>query len=322
MGDEAVRLGEIGEVSAIERLVARLAPGSDVVVGIGDDCAVVREAGQSGSDLVLTSDPVIDGVHFDQAAAPYDIGVKAVGRVLSDIAAMGASPRWLLVNVAAPSDCEIERIEAIYDGMGAMAAAAGASIVGGDMAEAPTLALHLFGVGLVPRGQALLRSGATAGDHLFVTGRLGGSLLGRHLAVEPRLAEGAFLREWASAMMDVSDGIATDLRHLATMSGVGFHLDAAAIPVAPAAHAMGSGHSPLHHALHDGEDFELLFTVPVARVESFMQAWRAAFDLPVACIGEATATAEEIECHHADGTRVPLEGRGYAHFKGHPSKDE
>ncbi len=314
MGDEAVTVGEMGELSAIDRLVSRLAPGSDVIVGIGDDCAVVRDPTAPESDLVLTSDPVIEGVHFEPSAAPYEVGVKAVGRVLSDIAAMGAKPRWLLVNVAAPADCPIERLEAIYDGMGAAAATARASIVGGDLAQADCLSLHLFGVGLVPQGAALLRSGATVGDALFVTGQLGGSILGRHLAVEPRLAEGVFLREWASAMMDVSDGIATDLRHLAEMSGVGFELDADAIPVAPAAHAMESGQSPLSHALHDGEDFELLFTVPASRRDDFEAAWRETFELPLACIGEATPAAAGIVCREADGTPVSLQAAGYTHF--------
>lgn len=309
-----MRLGDIGELTAIERLVARLAPGGDVIVGIGDDCAVVREAGSTGSDLVLTSDPVIEGVHFEASAAAYDVGVKAVGRVLSDIAAMGAAPRWLLVNVAAPPDCQIERIEAVYDGMAAMAAGSGAAIVGGDMAEGPALALHVFGVGLVPEGSALLRSGASNGDHLFVTGELGGSILGRHLKVEPRLAEGQFLREWASAMMDVSDGVATDLRHLASMSRVGFRLEASTIPIAAAAHRMDEGATALHHALHDGEDFELLFTVPAPRVKDFREAWHEAFDLPLSCIGEATDRSGVIECRLPDGQIQSLDGRGFAHF--------
>jgi thiamine-monophosphate kinase len=199
-------LSDIGELGAIERIVRTLPGRQDVVVGAGDDCAVVRMNGHAIDDMVLTSDPVISGVHFTTDATPESIGHKALGRVLSDIAAMGAEPRWILVDIVAPGETPIDVIDGIYRGMGALASKFSVAIVGGDMAEGSSLEIHVFGVGAVPTGKGLLRSTASMGDLLFVTGKLGGSRLGRHLQVEPRINEGLFLRDWASAMIDVSDG--------------------------------------------------------------------------------------------------------------------
>ncbi len=306
-------LGDIGELSVIERITKALPGRQDVVVGAGDDCAVVRPVG-GAEDLVLTSDPVVEGVHFTVDTAPEAVGHKALGRVLSDIAAMGAEPRWALIDVVAPSTTPIATLDALYAGMGALATTCGLAIVGGDIAAGPCLELHVFGVGAVPTGGGLLRSTAHADDILFVTGALGGSRQGRHLRVEPRLEAGVWLHEWATAMIDISDGLATDLRHITEASNVGCDLDLRQIPVSTAAAELDDGQSPLAHALYDGEDFELLFTIPAARGEAFMQAWRQAFGLPCTEIGRMTAQAGIIRCLEPDGSVVPLEGTGYSHF--------
>lgn len=321
---------EIGENRLIERL-SRLVPGRrDVLVGIGDDCAVVRGGRGDDFDLLLKSDPVIEGVHFETTAAAGLVGRKAMGRVLSDIAAMGGEPLWILLDLVAPAGMACARIEAVYRGAAAMARRYGVAIVGGDTSRGPVLELHVFAVGRVLRGKAVLRSGAKPGDRLYVTGKLGGSLLGRHLRVEPRLAEGQWLMEngWVTAMMDVSDGLAADLPRLAKASGVGAVVDAEAVPVSGAARRMGQskeqrakgneqgerGMAALDHALNDGEDFELLFTVPDRKAAAFEAAWRRRFRLECAAIGKVTKAADKVDLVW-NGKLVPLKLSGYEHFR-------
>jgi thiamine-monophosphate kinase len=294
-------LRDIGELDAIRRIARLLPAGRNVVAGIGDDCAVVRPA-RSRWDVLYTTDAVIESVHFGPATNPRLIGHKAAGRVLSDIASMGGEPLYLLINLVAPRDTPVARIERIYRGMVNLCATCGAAIVGGDTAAGRALELHVFGVGRVPRGRAVLRSGARPGDAIYVTGELGGSLRGRHLAFEPRLREGRWLRAWATAMVDVSDGLVTDLRHMADAGGVGADLRAGAIPVSRT--ALG-----LRGALTDGEDFELLFTVPKARAAAFERGWARAFRLRCSRIGEISQRR---------GIRLegrPLRLSGFEHFR-------
>ncbi len=303
-------LTSIGEAALIERLTGRLASGEDVIAGPGDDCAVVRAADE---DWLLTSDPVIEGVHFKADADPAAIGHKAVARALSDIAAMGGTPRWALVDLVARESTTPDHLEAVYDGMSNTAARYGISIVGGDVARGPVLELHLFAVGSVPRDGAVLRSGATPGDSIFVTGTLGGShILGRHLTFEPRLYEGEWLRDgsWATAMCDISDGLATDLHHLVKASGVGAELQLTTIPCAMEIRAADDA---VDHALRDGEDFELLFTVSADRAGDFKDAWGNAHSVPCTRIGTITP-GNVVEGVDQDGNRVTLTAAGFDHF--------
>ena len=187
-----------------------------------------------------------------------------------------------------------------------------AAIIGGDTTESDRLEVHVFAAGTVPHGKARLRSGARPGDCLFVTGLLGGSRHGRHLSFEPRVREGQWLRDWATAMIDLSDGLATDLRHLATASGTGAELDAAAIPVAPAA---GAGiDAALAHALGDGEDFELLFTVTADHAPLVASRWAEAWpDLRLSRIGRIVP-GTSISILTADGRRHEMLNAGCQHF--------
>ena len=218
-------LKDIGEHNAIAALTANLK-------AVGDDCAVLPMSDQY--DLVLTSDPLIQNVHFTPDATPEQIGHKAVCRVLSDFAAMGAEPQYLLVNVVAPPEQTFQTLEKIYAEFSNVWKKFGAEIVGGDLAQGPTLELHVFGVGRVPKGTALLRSGAEPGDLIYVTGPLGRSQRsGKHLTFEPRIEWGKQLRESGvvTSMMDISDGLATDLRHILKASGVGADLDSSNVPM-------------------------------------------------------------------------------------------
>ena len=309
-------LRDMGENRLIARLARLLPSGAGVIAGVGDDCAVVRTGRRDPFDLLLTSDPVIEGVHFAAGAPAAGIGHKAIGRVLSDIAAMGGEPLWALIDLVAPARTPVARIESVYRGATRLARKAGLTIVGGDTACGPALELHVFAVGRVPRGRAVLRSGARPGDTIYVTGTLGGSGAGRHLRFAPRLAEGKWLRErgFVSSMMDLSDGLATDLPRLITASGVGAGLVAGRIPVSPAARRAAGRKTPLEHALGDGEDFELLFTVPRRMTVAFERAWRRAFRLPCPSIGVITGHTGKIELTHGDGRRSLLTARGYEHF--------
>jgi len=292
-------IGEMGEHKAISRLIQTLGSQADLVVGAGDDCAVCRMPG-SGFEQVFTTDPVVENVHFLPGDEPERVGNKAVGRVLSDIAAMGAQPQWILVNVVAPPEQDFRFIEGIYRGMSALCTRFGATIIGGDLAKGTCLELHLFGTGVLPRGTALLRSGARPGDAVFVTGKLGCSLGGKHLDFMPRVEEGSFLRDsgLVNAMMDVSDGLATDLRHILGQSGVGAELDAATIP----------RNGTLEQALFDGEDFELLLTT--AQPDALAASWPAHFGCDLVRIGSITAEQDALR---VDGRL--LAAKAFEHFQ-------
>jgi thiamine-monophosphate kinase len=304
---------DLGENRLIARL-QRLVPGrADVVTGIGDDCAVVRTGRGADYDLLLKSDPVIEGIHFTGDALPEAVGHKAIGRVLSDLAAMGGEPLWALIDLVVPARTPVERIERVYRGASRLARRHGLAIIGGDTSRGTTLELHVFAVGRVPRGQAVLRSGARPGEALYVTGVLGGSLAGRHLTFPPRVKEGQWLKRWATSMMDVSDGLAADVPRLAAASKVGMVLEAGRIPVSAAARRAGGGRSALDHALGDGEDFELLFTVKANQVAGFEKSWRQQHRLRCTRIGLVTREPG-VRVQDKTGDLQPLKLRGYEPF--------
>lgn len=288
-------------------LAASLSRRSDVRVGIGDDAAVVR-APDLGFDLIYTTDAVVSGVHFNADAAPEKIGRKMIGRLLSDLAAMGAEPAHVLLNLVCPESTPADVITAIYRGAEQLAVRFGASIIGGDTIRSQPLALHGFAAGRLPAGSAVLRSGAKPGDVIYVTGKLGGSITGHHLNFEPRVTEGIWLRsgEWATAMMDISDGLARDARRMADRSGVGMRIVSKHVP--------SNDGVDIHHALTDGEDYELLFTVAEARVAAFETAWLSAFSLTCTQIGVVTPAEFGLMLEGPDGHTQPLDATGYDHL--------
>lgn len=299
------KLSEIGEHEAIRRLTAQLGSHPLLRTGTGDDCAVT-EFPDTGTDQVFTTDPVIEGVHFQPFEKPKRIGHKAAGRVLSDIAAMGAQPQWLLVNVVAPPEQDIRVLEKIYTGMKALCDRFGAVLIGGDLTRGPCLELHVFGTGVLPSGTALLRSGAKTGDSIFVTGALGNSIEGKHLDFTPRIDEGIFLRETGlvNAMIDISDGLATDLRHILKQSGVAALLEAEQIPKT----------GTLDQALYDGEDFELLFTAATDNAETLRSQWLERFETGLSLIGTITTGAEVLQLKQDDHIQT-LEAKAFEHFR-------
>lgn len=310
------RLDTLDENQIVDRL-RKILPlgGNSVIRGIGDDCAVVRLAADSDRDLLLTSDPVIEGRHFSSDTPPEQIGRKSIGRVLSDLAAMGGDPLWALIDLVAPPDRTVETLEGIYRGVAATAGRHGLAVVGGDMTAGPILELHVFAVGSVPTGTALLRSGARVGDRICVTGALGGSRAGRQFTFTPRLREGRFLREgcWATAAMDLTDGLAADLPRLARASGVDAEIKLDAIPIHPDTRL--TDRPPVRQALEDGEDFELLFTVQADRLEELRRAWPGGGRCDFTPIGRIVAGTGEVWGVATAGVRQKLEVGGFDHFR-------
>jgi len=263
------RDSELGRIDGIRRL-AGASRGSGVVLGIGDDCAIFRQRG-STEDLVFTSDMLVEDVHFRRAThRPEDVGWKALARGLSDIAAMGAAPRFCLVSLALAPWADSAWVDGFYRGLLRLARREKTVLAGGDLGCADKVMCDIMVCGSVPRGRALHRAGAHAGDGIYVSGALGGSALGlsllgqrgirkgagkaqrRHLTPEPRIALGGYLREKvrATSAMDLSDGLSLDLHRLCVESGLSAAM--VAPPVFPGA--------SLEQALHGGEDYELLFT--------------------------------------------------------------
>lgn len=309
----------MNEFDLIRRLTLRV-PGNDqVIVGPGDDCAVVQTPDR-GQWLLFKTDAIVEGIHFTKEAAPEQIGHKALGRCLSDFAAMAGTPLHAVVTLALPPDFEPVRIERIYDGMGALARRFGVAIVGGETVRNPErMILSVAVIGEVAKERCILRSGSQAGDAIFVTGTLGGSLAGRHLEFEPRLVEAKWLAERfpVHAMLDLSDGLAGDIRHLLNASNVGAELLASAIPISRSARDLsklpGTQKSPLVAAITDGEDFELLFTLPSTNAVTVLDQWKSVFpETRLSCIGRITE-APGLRLRTKDGIR-PLSDHGYVHF--------
>jgi len=283
---------------------------SRAVVGPGDDAAVLAV----GGDAVVTADAFLEGVHFSPDDAPDRIGHKVIAASISDIAAMGCHPRHSFVTAGLDTRRGDTFVRELAEAMIAAAETYGAPIAGGDVTSwAAPLAVSVTVVGETRGLRPVLRSGAKPGDRLFVTGALGGSSLGRHLDAEPRVREGLHLNAeiGVSAMIDLSDGLSTDLHHLAEESGVGAVLREAAVPVSDDARRLAErdGVPAVRHALDDGEDFELLFTVPADRAARLADAWP--FGVPVTEIG--TVGGADVVLERADGSREPLPPHGYEH---------
>jgi len=309
----------VNEFELIEKLTRSLPTNKSVVTGSGDDCAVL-DLGIPDKLLLFKTDAVVEGIHFKSDAPPEKIGHKALARCLSDIAAMAGTPTTALVTLALPKVFDAAFIEGIYSGMGEVARKFHVAIAGGETTTNPErILISIALLGTVPRGKAVLRSGAEAGDAIFVTGELGGSLAARHLEFEPRLAEAQWLAEHfpIHAMIDLSDGLAGDLRHILKASHVGAELLTTSIPISRAAKVASKAESPakppLLAALTDGEDFELLFTVASKHAVPLLDAWKKQFPkLAVTCIGKITA-GEGITLRDKSGVR-PFKAHGYEHF--------
>ncbi|MEM9400264.1 MAG: thiamine-phosphate kinase [Verrucomicrobiota bacterium] len=247
---------------------------------IGDDCAVLASPPHACVPLLKT-DAVIQGLHFSANDSLKWVGHKALARVLSDFAAMGGIPGAVVVAVGIPENVNHSLISRAYKGMSELAERFQCKLVGGETTRSKVLQFTVSGIGWVKKGKQVMRSGACAGDAIFVTGKLGGNYINgskRHLKFEPRIVEGAWLAEhgYASAMIDLSDGLGKDLPRISTASNVSFKLFLEQIPLK---RGITTG-----DAVNEGEDYELLFTVPNQRKAALLKNWK--FDLPLTEIGQ------------------------------------
>ncbi len=309
----------MNEFQLIKRLTQSLATNPAVVVGPGDDCAVL-DLGVPGQRFLLKTDAVVEGIHFTRETPPEKIGRKALARGLSDLAAMAGTPIAALVTLALPKDFDPDQVAAIYAGMNALAREFSVAIVGGETTTNPGgLLISIALLGSATAGRIPLRSGARVGDGIFVSGTLGGSMAGHHLDFTPRLAEARWLVEHFAihAMIDVSDGLAGDLRHLLHAASVGAVLLKTSIPVSQAAKAaarVGTNAKPaVLAALTDGEDFELLFTAAPGDAVALLDGWKQQFpDTKLTCIGKIVA-GEGIRLNDRYSSQL-FHGDGYVHF--------
>lgn len=283
------RLRDLGEDALIARILKDFPGGGSLSVGPGDDCAVVDPG--SGPLRLLKTDAIVEGIHFLPDADAEKVGWKAMARVLSDFAAMGGKPEHLLVTVAVDVDREVIWMDRLYRGIRKCLAAHGGLLAGGETSSLPQrgAVISVAGEGSVERKNLVLRSGGKPGDLVVVTGRLGGSIKGKHLTFTPRLAEAAWLVKnlRPTAMMDLSDGLAKDLPRLAAASQCGFECRGE-LPA-------NTGCSR-EQALGDGEDYELLLTVPEKRWKAAAGAWREAFPkLPLTAVGRLTEPGKGMQ---------------------------
>ena len=338
-----------GEFALIERLTSKLDPersGADVVVGNGDDAAVIEAGG--GKCWVMTCDAQVSGVHFPtpESVSGFDVGYKSLAVSVSDVSAMGGKPRFALISLGVPEDASVSFLDDVYDGVRALSERCEIVVLGGNVArtDAP-LFIDVFLVGEVMKKNVLRRSGARTGDRILVTGRLGDAAAGLRLSSRPetriredslarlvsaqrrphpRVEEGAAIAEsgLATSMMDVSDGLAGDIRHLCDASEVGAVLWEAELPASAALREWASsvGQNPLEWALRGGEDYELLITTPAESVSAIQEVVRGAGGAALTPIGEIAPAARGISLKRADEI-FPLDDCSWDHFPApeHPS---
>jgi len=319
-----------GERALINRIRRRVQSSSNAIrVGIGDDCALLRP--RSKEEIAVTTDLSIEGRHFRRDLHPPEaVGHRAIARGLSDLAAMGARPLAAFLSLGLPP--ELTRpapgetsawSDRLLDGLLRLARQHKTLLAGGDLAQSAIALADIVLIGAVPRRNALLRSGARPGDGIYVTGALGGSARGlrllnsgrqqsgtelaAHLWPQPRIQQGLWLRRRgaASAAIDISDGLSTDLHHLCLESGVSAEIYGVALPVSPGASS--------EEVLHGGEDYELLFTAPPsARVPHRIAG------VPITQIGlvlKNRRSGPRLVLIDSSGQRQLLEPRGWEHFR-------
>jgi thiamine-monophosphate kinase len=320
-------LTEDALIAAIREVVG--APVRPLRVGIGDDAAAWQP--NAHHLALITTDLLSDGVHFRLAhTSPEALGAKALAESLSDVAAMGGSPTVAVVGLGLCATIDEAWIRGFYRGMAALASRSRCAIAGGDIVRAPALAIAITVVGEVRRTSMRLRSGARAGDVAAVTGALGlgaaglrlldagvrkGHAVERYLTPEPRLAEGRFLgsRRAVHAMMDLSDGLSTDLGRMARASGVDAVVERERLDVHPSVEIAGV--DPIDLILHGGDDYELLVAVDPRAFAHVARAFRARFSRPLAPVGRFEAGTEAVWIE-SNGKRRPLAPSGYDHLRG------
>lgn len=296
-----MNLRDLGEDKLLRLLLPRLPVSNLVVNGPGDDCAVVKTR-DNRHFLVLKTDCVVAGVHFLLKADAIDVGWKAMMRPLSDFAAASAIPQFALITIIASKQTKVAWVERLYRGLGRAARRFKVSIVGGEMSSTlGPVSISVSVIGFVEKDRYVSRRGGRSGDDLFVTGRLGGAVKQKHLQFIPRIPESRWLTRNFSvhAMMDLSDGLGTDVPRLARASRVGFAIETGRLPLARGA--------KINDAISEGEDYELLFAISPRDRNRLERSWRKKFPkLALTRIGKLTSEFEK------QNSKFP---GGYVHFQ-------
>ncbi|PON18280.1 thiamine-phosphate kinase [Candidatus Entotheonella serta] len=337
---ETIRIGEMGEFALIDRLQRVLQVPSDaqVVKSIGDDCAVLQPSPES--ELILTTDSQEEGVHYRlDWSMPEEIGWRCLAVNVSDIAAMAGRPLGAVVALSLPPDLDVTFVDGLYSGMQDLAHQMACPIIGGNMTKTTgRVSVTITVLGEVPKGQAIYRSGAQPGDEIWVTGSLGGAKAGleallkpdavRSLPTEyvlacyrrpwPRLPEAQFLRQRATlhSLLDISDGLSGDLRHICEASKVGAQIEAEAVPIHADTRRIAEAleADPLSYALHGGEDFELCFTASPMQIERICADYEQQFNRALVRVG-TIHEGKGVTLRYTDGSQESLPARGYDHFR-------
>jgi thiamine-monophosphate kinase len=336
-----MQINSIGEFELIERLARSLnKPGKDVIVGIGDDAAVI-EVG-TPDYLLFTTDMLVENIHFSRSyATGYQIGWRSMAANISDIAAMGGMPGVAAISLGVAGDAEVEWVEDLYKGMQELAAKYGVDIIGGDTVSSPQIIINIALTGKVSISNLSLRSHAQLGDLIITTGDFGGSAAGlyilqnhnseiripqseidyvvsRHLTPDPRIDASQIIAKHplCHALTDSSDGLASDLRNIGLASAVGAKVYADKIPIHEATRKVTelANKNPLDFALQGGEDYELVFTMPPDAALDVKAEVEENLHLPISIIGEIVPKEQGITILHSDGTTETLTKFGYNHF--------
>jgi thiamine-monophosphate kinase len=296
-----MKLRELGEDRLLEQLLPSLSIRKDVLVGAGDDCAVVRLPSKNPL-LLLKVDCVVEEIHFASSADPAAVGWKAMMRPLSDFAAMSGLPQFALITLMVPAARSVTWVKNLYRGLRRAAGRFDVSIVGGETSDTNGPgAISVSVAGFVERTRIVSRRGGKGGDNIFVTGKLGGSPRGKHLRFFPRIDEARWLTKNfpVHAMIDLSDGLGTDLPRLAKASQLSFKIDMESLPLNPGC--------KVNNAIADGEDYELLFAIAPRHSQRLQKTWRQKFPkLPLTCIGQLDQISK---------IKHQTSLRGYVHFK-------
>lgn len=298
-------LSQIGEFGLINRIKSQAGKTSSVIQGIGDDAAVVSIS--SEKYLLLTTDMLLEGVHFSKKMPARAIGHKAIATSISDIAAMGGDPKYAVISLGVPASCSWQFVSGMYQGIKKTAKNFRISIIGGDTVNSNKVIINVALVGVVNKKEVIYRNGARKGDHIFVTGPLGRSLSSRwHYRFVPRIAQAQYLvrKNKPTAMIDISDGLVADLGHILAESRVGAILEENLIPLRRNAH--------LKDALYDGEDFELLFTLPPLQARKLQNQIKKGYLFYP--IGRIVDRQKGLQMKTAKGNIKRIRVQGYTHF--------
>jgi thiamine-monophosphate kinase len=329
IGWPVMKIKDIGGEFALIDQLSQIIPAAhaELVVGMGDDAAVIRSAPAPSPYLLVTTDILVEESHFRRAwATPEQIGIKAAECNISDIAAMGGTPTWMFVSLVLTREIDVEWVKGVYAGIARSCRRCGVIVAGGDTTLGAANTINITLLGSVLESDLCLRSQARAGDLLMVTGMLGASaaalalllaerkpsayLLEKHLAPTCRLDVSRKIAPLANAMIDISDGLGSEIHHICRQSHTGAYIEAARIPIHPDVRAAAAdlGKNPLEFALSGGEDFELLFSIAPDKLAALEGA-----GLTCHQVGRVLAPDAALTLIHADGSKTPMPG-GFDHF--------